>query len=71
MGELEKSIKLVLEDYEFIRTAIQKQYAKRPVNNNGTYCDCPSCGAILMCGDRKFQHYCKRCGQKLDWRKEQ
>lgn len=67
MGEIEKSIKLLLEDYEFMRTAIRKQYAKRPVNNNGTTCDCPSCNATIMCGNRIFEHYCKRCGQKLDW----
>lgn len=52
------------EDFNEIKAAIEKQ---NPMKPTGKYKDvnCPVCGKYL--GQLKYETYCCRCGQKLDW----
>ena len=52
--------------------ALDKQIPKKPIyTNEGTVTRCPNCEAIhLRCISSVEIDYCERCGQAIDWSKE-
>ena len=58
------------EDFNYIKAAVAKQKPMKVVRIKPNDADCPACDAWL--GNFHIgETYCHRCGQKLDWRKEQ
>lgn len=55
---------------EFIVNAVKKQIPVKPVGEYTNY-KCPVCGRRVRSGkgssSRGVDHFCQRCGQKLDW----
>lgn len=56
----------VLEYYELVKEALEKQIPKKPDRGYGIYYSedaklCP------VCGDLRPDTYCGTCGQRLDW----
>lgn len=63
------------------RAAVEKQNAKKPKEYEDKFYGCPICGNVLLHKWAKYPTqltpktnalpYCLRCGQKLDWSKEE
>ena len=58
------------EDYEFMKQAIEKQIAKKPIKTQEhiryAMCYvCPNCGKTFS--GTGIANYCYHCGQRLDW----
>lgn len=49
-----------------IRTAIEKQIAKKPLHNGANWYRCPNGCEVHKKAFEKDWH-CPNCGQKLDW----
>lgn len=66
---------------EECRAAVEKQNAKKPKEYEDKFYGCPICGNVLLHKWAKYPTqltpktnalpYCLRCGQKLDWSKEE
>lgn len=59
-------------DYEFLKTAIEKQVFKKPLKESLADYGCPTCGAYINFDglNGNVEHapkYCSECGQRLDW----
>lgn len=68
------------EDFEHIKTAVEKQKAKKVTHEATLYkcCTCPNCKNVVdefkKWGESTVRiqyQYCYFCGQKLDWEEEQ
>lgn len=62
-------------DYEFLKTAIEKQVLKKPLKESLADYGCPTCRAHINFDglNGNVEHapkYCSECGQRLDWRKD-
>ena len=61
--------------YKLIREALEKQIPKKPkyedVDNiyGAIKRTCTACGDVCMVskGAKPYEHYCRQCGQALDW----
>lgn len=67
------------EPHQIAIEALEKQIPKKPIyedtgNIYGAFKrTCSNCGDVCMISKRAkpFEHYCRYCGQKLDWSDEE
>lgn len=52
-----------IESVDTCRAAVAKTKGKNVIVRSGEYGICPECNS----GVCKFDRYCSRCGQRLDW----
>lgn len=64
----------IKELQKLIDEAIEKQIAKKPIDNSRYHLlaehdikagDCPECGRMVIHSYREY--YCGKCGQKIKW----